>query len=119
YSRPADGLADRPVAVLTHGDSAVVLQAVWGDPRAASREILSPMEGPRAVHEVPEVQLEGLRRGGARVRHLDGLERFESLPHPVPHGPQLLRCELPRLAAAARPGDRPAVALLPDAHVIA
>src|SRR3989449_4565340 len=117
--QPDNRLADLPSAVLPHGDPAVVLQAVRGDPRAASGEILPTMEGSRAVREMPEVQLQGVRRRGPGVRHLDGLERFEPVPHPVPDGPGLLRRELPPFASAARPGNRPDVALLHDAQVMA
>src|SRR2546428_9320951 len=95
------------------------MQEMRRDARAASGKILPAMEGSRAVREVPEVQLQGVRRRGARLRHLDGLERLESLPHAVPHGPGLLRRELPPLASAARPRDRPDVALLHDAQVMA
>src|SRR3989475_11331866 len=89
------------------------------DARAASGKILPAMEGSRTVREVPEVQLQGVRRRGARLRHLDGLERLESLPHAISHGPGLLRRELPPLAPATGPRDRPDVALLHDAKVMA
>src|SRR2546428_10351673 len=89
------------------------------DARAASGKILPAMEGSRTVLEMPEVRLQGVRRRGARLRHLDGLQRVESLPHPVSQGPGLLRRELPSVASAARPRDRPDVALLHDAQVMA
>src|SRR5439155_18281348 len=117
--QPDDRLADLPAAVLSHGDPAVVLQEMRRDARAASGEILPAVEGPSAVREMPEVQLEGVRRRGARLRHVDGLERVESLPHSVSHGPGLLRRELPALASAAGPRDRPDLALLHDAQVMA
>src|SRR5207244_12372720 len=87
--------------------------------RPASGEILPAVEGSRAVLEMPEVQLQGVRRRAARLRYLDGLQRVESLPHAVPHGPGLLRRELPPLASAAGPRDRPDLALLHDAQVMA
>src|SRR2546421_413671 len=117
--QPDDRLADLPPAVLSHGDPAVVLQEMRRDARAASGEILPAVEGPRAVREMPEVQLQRVRRRAARLRHLDGLQRVESLPHAVPHGPGLLRRELPPLAPAAGPRNRPDLALLHDAQVMA
>src|SRR3989442_6687340 len=68
---------------------------------------------------MPEVQLQGVRRRGARVRHLDGFERVEPLPHALPYGPGLLRRELPSIASAPGPRDRPDVAVLYDAQVMA
>src|SRR2546428_11637704 len=81
--------------------------------------MIPAMVGDRTVREVPEVQLQVVRRRGARLRHLDGLEQLKSLPHAISHGPGLLRRELPPLASAARPRDRPDVALLHDAQVMA
>src|SRR3989442_14968543 len=78
--QPHDRLADLPAAVLPHGDPAVVLQEMRRDARAASGEILSAVEGPRAVREMPEVQFQRVRRRAARLRYLDGLQRVESLP---------------------------------------
>src|SRR5256885_17175158 len=92
---------------------------MWRDARAADGKILPAMEGSRTVLEMPEVRLQGVRRLGARLRPLDGLQRVESLPHPVSQGPGLLRRELPSVASAARPRDRPDVALLHDAQVMA
>src|SRR5213594_825040 len=117
--QPHDRLADLPPAVLPHGDPAMVLQEMRRDARPASGEILPAVEGPRAVLEMPEVQLQGVRRRAARLRHVDGLERVESLPHTVSHGPGLLRRELPALASAAGPRNRPDLALLHDAQVMA
>src|SRR6266581_1319809 len=114
--QPHDRLADLPPAVLPHGDPAMVLQEMRRDARPASGEILPAVEGPRAVYAVPEVRLQGVRRRAARVRHLDGLE---PLPHPVSHGPGVLRRELPALAPATGPRNRPDVALLHDAQVMA
>src|SRR5207247_4461482 len=105
--QPDNRLADLPAAVLPHGDPAVVLQEMRRDARPASGEILSAVEGSRAVLEMPEVQLQGVRRRAARLRHLDGLQRVESLPHTVPHGPGLLRRELPPVAPAAGPRGGP------------
>src|SRR2546425_11798949 len=68
---------------------------------------------------MPEVQLQGVRRRGARVRHLDGFERVEPLPHALPYGPGLLRRELPSIASAPGPRDRPDVVVLYDAQVLA
>src|SRR2546426_236104 len=117
--QPDDRLADLPAAVLPHGDPALVLQEVRRDARATSGEILPTVEGSGAVREMPEVQFQGVRRRGPRVRHLDGLERVEPLPHPIPHGPGLLRRELSHLASAPGPRDRPDVALLHDAQIMA
>src|SRR5207244_11364616 len=117
--QPDNRLADLPAAVLPYGDPALVLQEMRRDARAASGEILPAVEGSRAVLEMPDVQLQGVRRRAARVRYLDGLQRVESLPHAVPHGPGLLRGELPPVASAAGPRDRPDLALLHDAQVMA
>src|SRR2546426_4673412 len=97
----------------------MVLQEMRRDARAASGKILPAVEGSRTVLEMPEVRLQGVRRRGARLRHLDGLERVESLPHAISHRPGLLRRELPPLAPATGPRDRPDVALLHDAKVMA
>src|SRR5438094_636318 len=105
--QPDNRLADLPAAVLPYGDPALVLQEVRRDARPASGEILPAVEGSRAVLEMPEVQLQGVRRRGARLRHLDGFQRVESLPHSVPNRPEVLRRKLPRLASAAGPRDRP------------
>src|SRR2546426_3595061 len=89
------------------------------DSRCDPGETQPTCEGSCASREMPEVQLEGVRRRGARLRHLDGLERVEPLPHPIPHGPGLLRRELSHLSSPPGPRDRPDVALLHNAQIMA
>src|SRR5206468_6037870 len=80
-----DGIRD----LIVTGVQTCALPILRRDARPASGEILSAVEGSRAVLEMPEVQLQGVRRRAARLRHLDGLQRVESLPHTVSHGPGL------------------------------
>src|SRR5205807_803828 len=111
-----DRLADLQASVLSHGDPALVLQEVRRGARATPRKILPALEGPRTIHQVSEVQLEGVRWRGPRLRYLDGLERIESVPHPLSIGLDFLQRELSGVPALPRTRDRPHLALLYDAE---
>src|SRR5437762_13464129 len=90
-----------------------------GDPHAASGEVLPTMEGQGPLLELSEVRFEGIRRRGSRVRHLDGLELLESVADEVPLIGEGFRCEFSRVPPGSGPRDRPDLALLHDAQVLA
>src|SRR5438034_7914848 len=90
-----------------------------GDPHAASGEVLPTMEGQGPLLELSEVRFEGIRRRGSRVRHLDGLELLESVSDEVPIRCKVFRGQFSRVPPAPGPRNRPDLALLHDAQILA
>src|SRR5438132_13199463 len=90
-----------------------------GDPHAPSGEVLPAMEGQGPLLGLSKMRFDGIRRRGSRVRHLDGVELLESVSDEVPLRCEGLRCEFSRVPPASGPRDRPDLALLRDAQILA
>src|SRR5439155_446993 len=104
--KPDDRLADLQASVLSHRDPTLVLQEVRRDARATSREILPTVEGTCTVLEVPEMWIQRVSGRGPRLRHLDGLECVEPLPHAISVRFGILQGELSSVLTVPRPRDR-------------
>src|SRR5437867_9342417 len=90
-----------------------------GDPHAPSGEVLPAMEGQGPLLGLSKMRFDGIRRRGSRVRHLDGLQLLEPVSDEVPLRFEVFRGEFSRVPPASGPRDRPDLALLHDAQVLA